>query len=99
MEVIEVYGTTFTGKNLAWLTQEILSQRIHEETGILIEGKLGMSGINKVIIVGNCGQDPETKALTGGGSVTNVSSLHPNRWKDKNSGEKQKRIEWHRIAY
>ena len=58
-----------------------------------------MSGINKVIIVGNCGQDPETKALTGGGSVTNVSIATSESWKDKNSGEKQERTEWHRIVF
>ena len=54
-----------------------------------------MSGINKVIIVGNCGQDPETKALTGGGSVTNISVATSESWKDKNSGEKQRT---HRVA-
>lgn len=55
-----------------------------------------MSGVNKVILVGNLGQDPETKQLDNG-SVTNISVATSESWKDK-SGEKQERTEWHRIA-
>lgn len=56
-------------------------------------------GINKVIIVGNCGQDPETRYLPSGGAVTNVSVATSESWKDKNTGEQQERTEWHRIVF
>jgi len=56
-------------------------------------------GINKVIIVGNCGQDPETRYLPSGGAVTNVSIATSESWKDKNTGEQQERTEWHRIVF
>ena len=56
-------------------------------------------GINKVIIVGNCGQDPETRYLPSGGAVTNVSIATSESWKDKNTGEQQERTEWHRVVF
>ena len=56
-------------------------------------------GINKVIIVGNCGQDPETRYLPSGGAVTNGSIATSESWKDKNTGEQQERTEWHRIVF
>jgi single-strand DNA-binding protein len=56
-------------------------------------------GINKVIIVGNCGQDPETKYLPSGSAVTNVSVATSESWKDKQSGQPQERTEWHRIVF
>ena len=56
-------------------------------------------GINKVIIVGNCGQDPETRYLPSGGAVTNMSLATSESWKDKNTGEQQERTEWHKVVF
>jgi len=57
-----------------------------------------MKGVNKVIIVGNLGQDPETRAMPSGKSVTNISVATSDAWKDKQTGEQKERTEWHRIA-
>ncbi|MEK6805959.1 MAG: single-stranded DNA-binding protein [Pseudomonadota bacterium] len=54
-------------------------------------------GINKVILVGNCGKDPEARTLPSGGNVTNITVATTEGWKDKN-GEKQERTEWHNIV-
>ncbi|MEH6626549.1 MAG: single-stranded DNA-binding protein [Motiliproteus sp.] len=56
-------------------------------------------GINKVILIGNCGQNPETKTMLGGGSVTNVSVATSESWKDKSTGQMQERTEWHRVVF
>ena len=56
-------------------------------------------GVNKVILVGNCGQDPETRYMPSGGAVTNISVATSESWKDKNSGEQQERTEWHRVVF
>ena len=56
-------------------------------------------GINKVILVGNCGQDPETKYLPSGGAVTNISVATSESWKDKQTGQQQERTEWHRVVF
>jgi single-strand DNA-binding protein len=56
-------------------------------------------GINKVIIVGNVGQDPEVKYMPSGGAVTNISVATSETWKDKNTGQPQERTEWHRIVF
>ena len=56
-------------------------------------------GINKVIIDGNCGQDPETRYLPSGGAVTNMSLATSESWKDKNTGEQQERTEWHKVVF
>lgn len=56
-----------------------------------------MSTINKAIIVGYCGRDPETRYLPNGDAVTNFTVATTERWKDKASGEQQERTEWHRI--
>src|ERR1700745_87288 len=58
-----------------------------------------MASVNKVIIVGNLGRDPETRYNTDGGAITNVSIATTNTWKDKPSGEKQERTEWHRVVF
>ena len=57
-----------------------------------------MASVNKVILVGNLGRDPETRYTTSGEAVTNVSIATTDTWKDK-SGEKQERTEWHRVAF
>lgn len=56
-------------------------------------------GINKVILVGTLGRDPETKYMPSGGAVTNISIATSEQWKDKTSGEKQERTEWHRVVF
>ena len=56
-------------------------------------------GINKVIIVGNLGADPEVRYMPSGGAVANVSVATSESWKDKQSGEMQERTEWHRIVF
>jgi single-strand DNA-binding protein len=56
-------------------------------------------GINKVILVGNVGQDPETRYMPNGGAVTNLSIATSETWKDKNSGEQQEKTEWHRVVF
>ena len=56
-------------------------------------------GVNKVILVGNCGQDPETKYMPSGGAVTNISVATSESWKDKNTGQQQERTEWHRVVF
>jgi len=56
-------------------------------------------GINKVILIGNLGQDPEVKYMPSGGAVTNVTIATSEDWKDKSTGEKQERTEWHRVVF
>jgi len=56
-------------------------------------------GINKVILVGHLGKDPETKYMPSGGAVTNVTLATSESWKDKSSGEKQEKTEWHRVVF
>jgi len=57
-----------------------------------------MKGINKAIIVGNLGQDPETRYMPNGSAVTNISVATSESWKDKQTGQKQERTEWHKIV-
>lgn len=56
-------------------------------------------GINKVILIGNLGADPETKYMPSGNAVTNVNLATTDNWKDKQSGEMQERTEWHRVVF
>ena len=56
-----------------------------------------MASVNKVILLGNLGRDPETRYTTGGDAVCNLSIATSEQWKDKN-GEKQERTEWHRVV-
>ena len=56
-------------------------------------------GVNKVILVGNMGQDPETRYLPSGGAVTNITLATSETWKDKTSGQQQERTEWHRVVF
>jgi single-strand DNA-binding protein len=57
-----------------------------------------MKGINKAIIVGHLGKDPETRYTAGGRAITNFSVATSESWKDKQTGEKQEKTEWHRIV-
>jgi single-strand DNA-binding protein len=56
-------------------------------------------GINKVILIGNLGKDPETRYMPSGGAVTTVTLATSDSWKDKNTGEQQERTEWHRVVF
>jgi len=56
-------------------------------------------GINKVILVGNLGQDPEIRTFPDGGSLANVSIATTDMWKDKQSGEQKEHTEWHRVVF
>ncbi len=60
---------------------------------------MAQRGVNKVILVGNLGQDPETRYLPSGGAVTNITVATSETWKDKNSGQAQERTEWHRVVF
>jgi single-strand DNA-binding protein len=57
-----------------------------------------MRGVNKVILVGHLGQDPEVRSMPSGSSVANLSLATNEQWRDKNTGEQQERTEWHRLA-
>tara|TARA_Y100001970_G_scaffold200575_1_gene243999 strand:+ start:854 stop:1288 length:435 start_codon:yes stop_codon:yes gene_type:complete len=59
---------------------------------------MARSGINKVILVGNLGQDPEVKYTAGGAAVTTLSLATSDSWKDKDTGTEQERTEWHRVV-
>ena len=58
-----------------------------------------MASVNKVIIVGNLGADPETRYTPGGDAVTNIRVATTDKWKDKTSGEMKEATEWHRISF
>ena len=57
-----------------------------------------MAGVNKCIIVGNLGKDPEVKFLPSGGAVANITVATSDEWKDKQSGEQKSKVEWHRVV-
>jgi single-strand DNA-binding protein len=57
-----------------------------------------MASVNKVILIGNLGRDPETRYMPDGGAITNISIATTETWKDK-AGEKQEKTEWHRVAF
>jgi single-strand DNA-binding protein len=56
-------------------------------------------GINKVILIGNCGADPEQRVMPNGNAVTNINLATSESWKDKNTGQQQERTEWHRVVF
>ena len=56
-------------------------------------------GVNKVILIGNLGKDPEVRYMPSGGAVTNVTIATSESWKDKQSGEQQERTEWHNVVF
>ncbi|HIO97873.1 MAG TPA: single-stranded DNA-binding protein [Leucothrix sp.] len=58
-----------------------------------------MASVNKVILIGNLGQDPEVKYMPSGGAVTNISIATTENWKDKATGEKKEKTEWHRVVF
>jgi single stranded DNA-binding protein (ssb) len=56
-------------------------------------------GVNKVILIGNIGQDPEVRYTPGGSAITNISVATSETWKDKQTGQSQERTEWHRVVF
>lgn len=56
-------------------------------------------GINKVILIGNLGQDPEVRYMPSGGAVTNITLATSESWRDKQTGEQKERVEWHRVVF
>ncbi len=59
---------------------------------------MASKGINKVILIGNLGHDPEIRYMSNGNTVTNITLATSNIWKDKNTGEKKEKTEWHKIV-
>ena len=57
-----------------------------------------MASVNKVIIVGHCGRDPESRYTQGGDCICNIAVATSESWKDKNTGEKKEMTEWHRVT-
>jgi single-strand DNA-binding protein len=72
--------------------------RISKTLIIRIEDTSMARGVNKVILVGNLGADPETRAMPSGSTVANLRIATSESWRDKTSGEQQERTEWHRVA-
>ena len=60
---------------------------------------MARSGINKVILLGNVGADPEVRTTAGGDAVATISIATSDSWKDKNTGEEQQKTEWHRVVF
>ncbi len=58
-----------------------------------------MASVNKVILVGNLGRDPESRTFPDGGQITNVTIATTDKWKDKQTGESKEATEWHRVAF
>ena len=58
-----------------------------------------MASVNKVILVGNLGKDPETRYMPNGDAVTNITLATTDSWKDKSSGDKREATEWHRVVF
>lgn len=58
-----------------------------------------MASINKVFLIGHLGQDPEVRYMPSGKAVANITIATSESWKDKNTGEKQERTEWHRVVF
>lgn len=60
---------------------------------------MAQRGINKVILVGNLGQDPEVRYMPSGGAVTNITLATSESWRDKQTGEQREKVEWHRVVF
>ena len=58
-----------------------------------------MASVNKVILIGNLGRDPETRYTADGAAITNITIATSDRWKDKASGEMKESTEWHKVAF
>jgi single-strand DNA-binding protein len=58
-----------------------------------------MASVNKVILIGNLGRDPETRYMPDGGAITNITIATSHQWKDKATGDKKEETEWHKVAF
>lgn len=58
-----------------------------------------MASVNKVILIGNLGRDPETRYMPEGGAITNITMATSHQWKDKTTGDKKEETEWHRVTF
>jgi single-strand DNA-binding protein len=58
-----------------------------------------MASVNKVILVGNCGRDPEVRYTANGAAICNISLATSRQWKDKTTGDRQEETEWHRVVF
>ena len=65
---------------------------------LAVKGNIMAGSVNKVILVGNLGNDPEVRTFQNGGKVCNLSVATSERWKDRNTGENREKTEWHRVA-
>lgn len=83
--------------NEAWACSEAVSRLEHNENKTSIGGIMAGS-VNKVILVGNLGNDPEIRTFGNGGKVANFSLATSENWRDKQSGERREKTEWHRVA-
>jgi single-strand DNA-binding protein len=77
---------------LVWAIQLVWARHLSKETHYMARG------INKVILVGNLGADPEVRYMPQGGAVANLSIATSESWKDKNTGEQKEQTEWHRVV-
>jgi single-strand DNA-binding protein len=71
----------------------------NERERILLIGGEQMASVNKVILVGNLGRDPEVRYSPDGVAICNISLATTSQWKDRNSGEKREETEWHRVVF
>jgi single-strand DNA-binding protein len=70
-----------------------------DNPGILHAQESTMASVNKVILIGNLGRDPETRFFPDGGAICNVTIATSRQWKNKDSGERQEETEWHRVVF
>jgi single-strand DNA-binding protein len=89
-------GAVLTAKNACQIS---IRHCKNKKQSNLQEINVASRGINKVILVGNVGGDPETRYMPNGNAVTNITMATSETWKDKNTGEQQERTEWHRITF
>jgi single-strand DNA-binding protein len=71
---------------------------LFREALLILGGNEAMAGVNKVILVGNLGREPEVRRMTSGEPVVNLSVATSESWRDKTSGERKEKTEWHRVV-
>jgi single-strand DNA-binding protein len=89
-----LYASRLAGAGRSLLPRSRTALHHSETTRILTMAR----GINKVILIGNLGADPETRAMPSGTTVANLRVATSESWRDKQTGEQQERTEWHRVA-
>jgi single-strand DNA-binding protein len=82
-----------------WITWRFVPWGYLAKVRQIFLGVFGMAGsVNKVILIGNLGRDPEVRTMQNGGKVANLSLATSESWRDKASGERKERTEWHRVV-